>query len=81
MITWQKLTVWVGCGIVGNSLRSSDLLMAPVSLNCYKKERRGGVNKIIGLFPYEINRITVWYDIYYSYYIVYESDHLMWKKS
>ena len=43
MITWQKLTVWVGCGIVGNSLRSSDLLMAPVSLNCYKKERDEGV--------------------------------------
>ena len=34
----QELTMLVGCGIVGNSRRSSDLLMTPVSL--FWKDKR-----------------------------------------
>lgn len=33
----RSLTVLVGCGMVGNSSRSSDLLMAPVSHYCNHK--------------------------------------------
>lgn len=33
----RSLTVLVGCGMVGNSSRSSDLLMAPVSRYCNHK--------------------------------------------